>query len=130
MSSMDDMHGAMAIVGGVIGGLLLFSAMLLGGLRLVRWLGLPQDVPEGAHYSPPAPPLRAAGNPAEARAIATLQARRRALYARARAIRAAADPEDPTAGARVGAADACIAAATLSESSLLNAEELLAGLER
>ena len=57
--------GALAIVGGVIAGLMVFSVMLLGGLRLVKWLGLPQDVPEGAHYSPPAPPLRAAGNPAQ-----------------------------------------------------------------
>lgn len=129
---MDDLHAAMAmaIVGGVIAGLLIFSAMLLGGLRLVRWLGLPQDVPEGAHYSPPAPPLRAAGNAAEAQAVAALQARRRALYARARAIRAAANPEDPASVTRVSAADACIAAITLDEPSLENAAALLAGLEQ
>ncbi len=134
---MDELHPAFAIIGGVMAALLVFAAMLLSGLRLVRWLGLNQDMPEGAQYSPPAPALRAAGDPAGARVIAGLQARRRALFTRARAIRIAACQAAPTnaadadsaAEARVAAADACIAAATLDDASLTAADTTLAGLE-
>ncbi len=127
MAAMDEMSGALAVIGGVVGALLAFSAMLLGGLRLVRWLGLPQDLPEGARYSPPAPPLRPAGDPASARVVAGFQARRRALYARARAVRAVADPM--TGEQRVATADACVDAVTLDEAALTTAERVIADLE-
>lgn len=128
MAAMDELSGAMAVIGGVMVALLVFSGMLLGGLRLVRWLDLPQDLPEGARYSPGAPPLRPAGDPVGARAMAALQARRRVLYGRARALRASANAA--TDESRVRAADACIDAVSLDDAALTAAETTIAGLER
>ena len=65
--------------------------MLLGGVQLIRLLKLPQDLPEGARYSPPAPPLALPGNREVAHATAALQARRRLLYHMAHELHGAGD---------------------------------------
>ena len=82
----------MAPMGAVIAALMLFAGLLHLGLFIVRRLKLPQDLPEGPHYEPPPPPVSEVLDPAAARAVAALQARRRAVYERAHAAaRAAAD---------------------------------------
>lgn len=82
----------MAPMGAVIAALVLFAGLLHLGLVIVRRLKLPQDLPEGPHYEPPPPPVSEVLDPAAARAVAALQARRRAIYDRAHAAaRAAAD---------------------------------------
>ena len=85
MPVMDE-RLVMGVIGGIVGGLLLFSVLVLLGGVIVRRLGLPQDLPEGAHYSPPAPPLAVAGDRVRAQATAALQARRAALFSRARKL--------------------------------------------
>ena len=82
----------MAPMGAVVAALVLFAGLLHLGLSIVRRLKLPQDLPEGPHYEPPPPPVSEALTPAAARAVAAVQAQRRAMYARAHgAARAAAD---------------------------------------
>jgi len=60
----------------VVGALLAFSALLFLGLAIVRLLKLPQDPPEGAYFSPSAPPIADVLSPAEARARAAATALR------------------------------------------------------
>lgn len=77
---------AMAVV---IGGLLLFVALLFAGLGVVRLLKLPQELPEGPRFEPPPPPARSGGDRVEARRVAERQARLRQVYAQAHdAVRA------------------------------------------
>ncbi len=96
-------------------GLLAFGGMLLLGVAIVRWLKLPQDLPEGARYSPPAPPLRDVQSPEDARATAALQDRRRGLFARAQALH--------------GRGDAAIADLALEPAALDRADTALRALE-
>jgi hypothetical protein len=113
------MDGIVIVVCGVVGGLLAFSLTLLFGTWLVKRLALPQDLPEGARYSPPAPPIDYAPEPTRAKATAALQARRAALFARIHAL-----PE----GARA-AGDALLATCDLDPAALDRAEAALVELE-
>lgn len=106
----------MAVVGGVMVGLLAFGGMLLLGVAIVRWLKLPQDLPEGARYSPPAPPMVDSQTPEAARATAALQDRRRGLFARAQALQ--------------GKGDAAIADLALDSAALDRADAALLALEQ
>lgn len=96
-------------------GLLAFAGMLQLGVLIVRWLKLPQDLPEGTRYSPPAPPLVDRQSPEAARATAALQDRRRGLFARARAL--------------LGKGDAAIADLPLEAVALDRADAALRALE-
>jgi hypothetical protein len=79
----------------MIGGLLLFALLLLVGVRMVRWLNLPQELPEGPRFEPPPPPTVAKGNRAQAAVVATTQATLSALYAQAhQAVRAAFETQE------------------------------------
>lgn len=74
----------------VVGALSAFSGLLFLGLGIVRLLKLPQDLPEGAYFSPNAPPIADRLTPAEARARAAATALRwRAAHAAHLAQRAA-----------------------------------------
>ncbi len=80
---------------GVVGGLLLFALLLLFGTGLVRWLKLPQDLPEGPRFEPPPPPAVAHGDRTQAARTAAYQARLRTLYGEAHAVvRAAGQCQD------------------------------------
>lgn len=74
----------------VLAALALFGTLLQVGLVIVRRLKLPQDLPEGPHFEPPPPPVSAVLEPTAARARAAVQARRRAIHARAHAAARAA----------------------------------------
>lgn len=79
----------------LIGGLMIFAVLLLLGVRIVRWLKLPQDLPEGPRYEAPPPPSVAKGDRAAAAVVAVAQSRLQALYADAHAVvRAAAECQD------------------------------------
>ncbi|HEX3134879.1 MAG TPA: hypothetical protein VHX44_15035 [Planctomycetota bacterium] len=79
----------------LIGGLLIFAVLLLLGVRIVRWLKLPQDLPEGPRFEAPPPPSVAKGDRAAAAVIAVAQARLQAVYTEAHAVvRAAAECQD------------------------------------
>lgn len=80
---------------GVVGGLLLFALLLLFGTVIVRWLQLPQDLPEGPRFEPPPPPSVLLGDRTSAKVTAAAQAGLRTLYADAHAVvRAAAECQD------------------------------------
>lgn len=96
---MDIAQALIATMGGIIGGLLVFSGMILGGLHLVRWLGLAQEPPLSALAVPPAPPLRDLSERTGAPAIAALQARRAGLFQRAAVLRGGPDLVKATAAA-------------------------------
>ena len=101
----------MAVIGGVMVGLLAFGGMLLLGVAIVRWLKLPQDLPEGARYSPPAPPMVDVQTREAARATAALQDRRRSLFARAQALQGKGDgaiTDLPLEAAALDRADAAL----------------------
>jgi hypothetical protein len=85
-----DPDTLIAAVAAMIGGLLGFAALLLAGVALVHVLRLPQDLPDGPRFEPPAPPLRAQGERSSALLAAARQAGIAALYARARALELAA----------------------------------------
>ena len=70
------------VVAAVIGGLVAFAVLLLAGVGVVRWLRLPQELPEIPRFEPPPPPLRAHPDRAAARAVAARQAELRQLFAR------------------------------------------------
>lgn len=95
--------------------LLAFAGMLQLGVLIVRWLKLPQDLPEGARYSPPAPPMVDRQSPEAARATAALQDRRRGVFARAQALQ--------------GKGDAVIADLPLEAAALDRADSALRTLE-
>jgi len=85
----------MLTMAALIGGLMIFAVLLLLGTRIVRWLDLPQDLPEGPRFEPPPPPSVAKGDRAAAAAVAVVQARLQAVYQEAHAlIRAAAECQD------------------------------------
>lgn len=80
---------------GVVGGLMLFALLLLSGTALVRWLNLPQDLPEAPRFEPPPPPSVLHGDRARAAVTAAAQARLRTLYEQAHAVvRAASQCQD------------------------------------
>ena len=109
-------------------GLLVFSGMLLGGLRLVRWLGLAQEPPMSAQLVPPAPPMRSLDERAGAPAVAALQARRAALFARAIPLRVGADPLKSDSVAKAEAAAAAVADLSLDPAALDRADQALVAL--
>jgi len=74
----------------VVGALLAFAGLLQAGLFVVRWLKLPQDLPEGAYFSPPAPPIADRLTPAEAQTRALATAALRRLYVMAHLAQRAA----------------------------------------
>ena len=113
------MVGILIVVCGVVGALLGFSLTLLFGTWLVKRLALPQDLPEGARYSPPAPPIDHQPDPSRARATAALQARRGTLFARIQALPAAVRPQG----------DELLAAIDLDPAALERAEAAIAALE-
>ena len=79
----------------MIGGLMIFALLLLVGVRIVRWLKLPQELPEGPRFEPPPPPTVAHGNRAQAAVMAASQAKLYALYAQAhQAVRAAFETQE------------------------------------
>lgn len=79
----------------LVGGLVLFAALLLIGTRIVRWLQLPQDLPEGPRFEPPPPPAVPRGDRAAAAVVAAMQARLHFCYGEAHAVmRAAAECQD------------------------------------
>jgi len=84
-----------------MGGLLVFSGMLMGGLQLVRLLGLSQDPPLSAQVFPPAPPQREFSERAGAPAVAALQGRRATLFERAMHLRSGADAEKAAAATAI-----------------------------
>ena len=112
------MDGIVIVVCGVVGALLGFSLTLLFGTWLVKRLALPQDLPEGARYSPPAPPIDHQPDPARARATAALQARRSTLFTRIQALPATVRPQG----------DAWLDSITLDPSSLDRAEAAVSAL--
>lgn len=70
----------------LVGGLMIFALLLLLGTAIVRWLKLPQDLPEGPRFEPPPPPSVPTGDRAAAAVAATAQARLRAVYTEAHAV--------------------------------------------
>jgi hypothetical protein len=78
------------VMAGLIGGLMIFALLLLLGTRLVKWLNLPQDLPEGPRFEPPPPPSVATGDRTAAAVAAAAQARLAAIYAEAHAVMIAA----------------------------------------
>ncbi len=111
-----------AVLGGIMGGLLVFSAMLLAGQHLVRWLGLAEEPPLSAQLQPPAPPLRDLSERAGAPAIAALQAERGRLFRRAGVACTGTDEVKATA------AGAAITGLTLEPSALAAADATLTSL--
>ena len=77
----------------IVGGLMIFAMLLLFGVKLIRWLKLPQDLPEGPRFEPPPPPSVLRGD--RAAATAAVQARLQAIYSQAHAVvRAAAECQE------------------------------------
>ena len=70
----------------LIGGLVIFAGLLVFGTAIVRWLKLPQDLPEGPRFEPPPPPSVARGDRGAAALAAAAQARLGAVYAEAHAV--------------------------------------------
>ena len=122
------MENVLAAIGGIMAGLLVFSGMLLGGLQLVRWLGLTQEAPLSAQLVPPAPPMRSLVERAGAPAVAALQARRAALFSRAMPLRVGADPLKPASVVTAEAATAAVADLSLDPVALDRADQALTAL--
>ena len=122
------MENVVAAIGGIVAGLLVFSGMLLGGLQLVRWLGLTQEAPLSAQLVPPAPPMRSLAERAGAPAVAALQARRAALFARAMPLRVGADTLKPDSVTKAEAATAIITDLSLDPAALDRADQALVAL--
>ena len=74
-----------ATVAAMVGGLLVFALLLLAGGAVVRWLRLPQDLPDGPRFEPPPPALVQHPDRALAMACARRQSDAHALYARVKA---------------------------------------------
>lgn len=74
----------------VVGALFAFAGLLQAGLYVVKWLKLPQDLPEGAYFSPPAPPIADSLTPAQAQARAQGTAALRRLHVMAHLAQRAA----------------------------------------
>ena len=83
------------VMAALIGGLMVFALLLQLGTAIVRWLKLPQDLPEGPRYEPPPPPSVPKGDRVAAAVAAAAQARLASIYAEAYAVaRAAAECQD------------------------------------
>ena len=79
----------------IVGGLMIFAVLLLFGVKLIRWLKLPQDLPEGPRFEPPPPPSVLRGDRTAAAATAAVQVRLQAIYSQAHAVvRAAAECQE------------------------------------
>lgn len=79
----------------IMGGLMVTALCILAGVRIVRWLKLPQDLPEGPLFEPPPPPLRKTPDRATAKTTAALQERLRSLYGSGlRAVRIAQELQE------------------------------------
>jgi hypothetical protein len=79
----------------IVGGLMIFALLLLFGVKLIRWLKLPQDLPEGPRFEPPPPPSVLRGDRTAAAATAAVQARLQTIYTQAHAVvRAAAECQE------------------------------------
>ena len=122
------MENVVSAIGGIMAGLLVFSGMLLGGLQLVRWLGLTQEAPLSAQLVPPAPAIRSLADRAGAPAVAAFQARRAALFARVMPLCLGADPLKPESVAKAEAATAAIADLSLDPAALDRADQALVAL--
>jgi hypothetical protein len=70
----------------IVGGLMIFALLLLFGTKLILWLKLPQDLPEGPRFEPPPPPSVLRGDRTTAAATAAVQARLQAIYTQAHAV--------------------------------------------
>ena len=109
------------VVMAVSAALIVFSLVLLGGARLVRLLGLPQDLPEGPRFEPPPPPILATADRAQARAVRAAQDQHRLRYDQARgawdAACAAYAIAEAHPGAKVAAAKAEAAAKSAEEAA-------------
>lgn len=70
----------------IVGGLMIFAVLLLFGVKLIHWLKLPQDLPEGPRFEPPPPPSVLCGDRIVAAATAAVQARLQAIYTQAHAV--------------------------------------------
>jgi hypothetical protein len=75
----DSLH-LLLTMSAMVGGLLTFALLLLLGVRVVRWLQLPVDLPEGPRFEPPPPPTVAHGNRTQAVITAQAQAHLRTFY--------------------------------------------------
>lgn len=83
------------VMAALIGGLMVFALLLQLGTAIVRWLNLPQDLPEGPRYEPPPPPSVPKGDRVAAGVAAAAQARLASIYAEAYALaRAVAECQD------------------------------------
>ena len=79
----------------IVGGLMIFAVLLLFGVKLIRLLKLPQDLPEGPRFEPPPPPSVIRGDRTAAAATAAVQARLQAIYTQAHSVvRAAAECQE------------------------------------
>jgi hypothetical protein len=90
---MDPLSLFLAFMGALLGAVLLLSGCIHVGLQVLRWLDLPQDLPENVQFSPPAPPMLM--NPTREAALAAAQVTReradlaaqaKQLYAKAMAL--------------------------------------------
>lgn len=81
---MDPALQAYAAAAAVIVAMLIFAGLTLFGVRIVRWLSLPNELPDELRYAPPPPPPRAATPGGEAREIAARQGKLAALHGSAR----------------------------------------------
>jgi len=123
---------SIVVIGAVVAALLVFCALLLAGLRLVRWLRLPQDPPEGPRFEPPPPPLLTTADPAHARDARVVQDAARTRFAKARDAYAAAcalhdlGPDEPAARVAEAAADAALEAARMGDAAAVERQAAIA----
>lgn len=90
-------------VGAVIAAMAVFSLSILAGLRLLKWLGVEPELPEGLAWEQPAPPSRAPGDrqaSAASRAwrdrMAAIRDGSRECWLAGRACQELADRADPS----------------------------------
>ncbi len=116
----------------LVGALLLFALLLLFGTRLVKWLGLPTDLPEGPRFEPPAPPHVQRGDRQQAAIAAQAQAKLRAVYDLAHtAARAAFETQEiHTQVVAAGKDEPFVKAAAITETSAATAKSADAIVEK
>jgi hypothetical protein len=77
-----DALGTYAACAAVIGALMVFSTLVLLGVRIVLWLKLPQEPPDEVRFEPPPPPMRPHADRADAMVVAARQAKLREIHGR------------------------------------------------
>ncbi len=88
----------------VVAALAVFSLLILGGVRIVAWLHLPQELPEGPRFEPPPPEIIDLPDPSRAASVAQRRGRLREIYGNAyAAFRAAGTCHEALAGLPAGA---------------------------